>query len=249
MGVQDRVSNAEWDARVELAACFRLVDYYGMSDLTGTHCSARVPGDEEYFLMNAHGIFFDEVTASNLAKVRISDGEVVEGEIAKVNPAGYTIHSAIHEARPDALCAVHTHTRAGMAVSAMSCGLLPISQHSMEYYNRISYHEYEGVAVNPDEKPRLVADLGENNAMILRNHGLLVLGRTISEAFQLIFRLEKCCQSQVDVMASGADIHLISEEVRTSTSQMMENRGNNIGDRSWPGHLRRLDRLDPSYKD
>jgi ribulose-5-phosphate 4-epimerase/fuculose-1-phosphate aldolase len=244
MSKKDQVSPEEWQTRVDLAACFRLIDFYDMSDLTGTHVSARVAGEPEYFLINRSGEFFDEITASSLVKVHL-DGTMADGD--DINPAGYTIHSAVLSGREDVNCVVHTHTRAGVAVSAMKCGVLPISQHSMQYFERTSFHDYEGVAINLDEREALQRDLGNNPVMILRNHGLLTVGAEISEAFQAIIRLETTCRIQVDAMAGG-ELTYIDEEVCRSTSQMMKQRGNYVGARSWPGHLRRLDRIDPSYK-
>ncbi|MFQ5793100.1 MAG: class II aldolase/adducin family protein [Acidobacteriota bacterium] len=247
MAIRDDVSEQEWQTRVDLAACYRLVDHYGMSDLVGTHISARVPGEESAFLINPYGWYFDEITASSLVKVDL-DGRILSEVESPINPAGFVIHSAVLGARPDVACVLHTHTRAGMAVSAMECGLLSITQHSMKFHNRLSYHEYEGVATNLDERERLVRDLGDNHAMILRNHGLLTAGRSVSEAFFLMFRLEKCCQAQVDAMAGGTKLHMISPEVSESTSRMMEDRGTRTSDLAWPGQIRRLDKLDPSYK-
>ncbi len=247
MAIRDDVSEQEWQTRVDLAACYRLVDHYGMSDLVGTHISARVPGEESAFLINPYGWYFDEITASSLVKVDL-DGKILSEVESPINQAGFVIHSAVLGARPDVACVLHTHTRAGMAVSAMECGLLSITQHSMKFHNRLSYHEYEGVATNLDERERLVRDLGDNHAMILRNHGLLTAGRSVSEAFFLMFRLEKCCQAQVDAMAGGTKLHMILPEVSESTSRMMEDRGTRTSDRAWPGQIRRLDKLDPSYK-
>jgi len=247
MAIRDDVSEQEWQTRVDLAACYRLVDHYGMSDLVGTHISARVPGEESAFLINPYGWYFDEITASSLVKVDL-DGKILSEVESPINQAGFVIHSAVLGTRPDVACVMHTHTRAGMAVSAMECGLLSITQHSMKFHNRLSYHEYEGVATNLDEGERLVRDLGDNHAMILRNHGLLTAGRSVSEAFFLMFRLEKCCQAQVDAMAGGTKLHMISPEVSESTSRMMEDRGTRTSDLAWPGQIRRLDKLDPSYK-
>lgn len=247
MAIRDDVSEQEWQTRIDLAACYRLVDHYGMSDLVGTHISARVPGEESAFLINPYGWYFDEITASSLVKVDL-DGKILSEVESPINQAGFVIHSAVLGARPDVACVLHTHTRAGMAVSAMECGLLSITQHSMKFHNRLSYHEYEGVATNLDEGERLVRDLGDNHAMILRNHGLLTAGRSVSEAFFLMFRLEKCCQAQVDAMAGGTKLQLISPEVSESTSRMMEDRGTRTSDLAWPGQIRRLDKLDPSYK-
>ena len=246
--VQDTVSPEEWQTRVDLAACYRLVDYYDMSDLTGTHISARVPGEDDAFLINPYGLFFDEITASSLVKVNL-DGEILSETEYRINAAGYTIHSAVHGARHDVQCVLHTHTRAGMAVSALKCGLLPLSQHSARFIDNIGYHDYEGIATNLDERERLVRDLGETNmTMILHNHGLLTCGRNIPEAFWYIHKLEKACQAQIDGMAAGAKAEEITPTVQDHTSTMFKNRGTQAADRNWPGHLRQLDRVDPSYK-
>lgn len=240
------VSPEEWETRVELAACYRLVDLYGMSDLTGTHISARVPGEEDVILLNPYGWFFDEMTASCLIRVDL-EGNVLQETDERVNRAGYVIHSAVHGAREDVECVLHTHTRAGMAVSAQEAGLLPLSQHSMQFHERISYHDYEGVAVNLDERERLVRDIGSTKAMILKNHGLLTAGGTIAETFWLMFRLEKSCQAQVDAMAGGTPLTLLSDNVAKSTSQFMEDRGTELPDLAWPPLLRKLDRENPRY--
>ena len=249
MAVRDTVTPEEWETRVELAACYRLIDYYDMSDLVGTHIAARVPGEEGAFLLNPYGMYFDEITASSLIKVNFDGDVLTENPEYQVNAAGFTIHSAVLEGRPDVACSLHTHTRAGIAVSTMECGLLPLSQHSMRFYKSVSYHDYEGVATNLDERQRLQRDLGgENHAMILRNHGLLACGRSVSEAFWLHFRLEKSCQAQVDAMSTGAELKLVPEEVCEHTLGQMQAGGTRFGDTGWPGHLRRLDRMDPSYK-
>ncbi len=255
--VKDKVSAEEWQTRVELAACYRLVDLYGMSDLTGTHISARVSredydedggGEGDAFLLNPYGTFFDEMTASCLIKVDI-DGNVLSTSDSKVNQAGYVIHSAVHAAREDVQCVLHTHTRAGVGVSAQADGLLALSQHSMQFHDRVAYHEYEGVAVNLDERERLVEDLGDRKAMILKNHGLLTAGISIADAFWLMFRLEKSCQIQVDAMAGGADLNVLSSNVAGSTSQFMEDRGTFLPDLAWPGLLRKLDRENPGFRE
>ena len=176
------VSDEEWRTRVDLAACYRLIAMYGWDDLVFTHISARVPGPEEHFLINPYGMMFDEITASSLIKVDLSGAKVMDSPFP-VNPAGFTIHSAVHEARHDVICVLHTHTRAGIAVSAQKAGLRPLSQTSLFSLASVGYHDYEGVALNPDEKPRLVADLGERTALILRNHGLLTVGPSIPDAF------------------------------------------------------------------
>jgi ribulose-5-phosphate 4-epimerase/fuculose-1-phosphate aldolase len=248
MSLRDRVTPEEWQTRVDLAACYRLLDFYDMSDLTGTHVGARVPGELDAFLLNPHGMFFHEITASSLVKVNFEGDVLTEDSEYGVNAAGFTIHSAVLGGRDDVACSLHTHTRAGMAVSAMDCGLLPLSQHSMLFYDAISYHDYEGVATNLDECQRLQRDLGEANmALILKNHGLLTCGRNIQEAFWMMFRLEKSCQAQVDAMSTGAELIHVSKDVGNFTRDQMKSRGTAFGDMGWPGHLRRLDRMDASY--
>jgi ribulose-5-phosphate 4-epimerase/fuculose-1-phosphate aldolase len=244
--LREKVSKEEWQARVDLAACYRLVALYEMSDLTMTHISAHVPGEENAFLINPMGFFFDEITASSLVKVDL-DGKILSETEYDINEAGYVIHSAIHAAREDVGAVLHTHTRAGMAVAAMGCGLLPISQHAMRFFKRLGYHDYEGIALDTDERARLVADLGAHRAMILKNHGLLTAGRSTAEAFNLMFYLEKCCQSQIDAMTGGGEIVVPSDEVCEHAAGQFDGFGV-IGNRDWPGHLRRLDKLDPSFR-
>ena len=188
-GVRDQVSDEEWELRVNLAACYRIIAMYGWDDLVFTHISARVPGSEDHFLLNAYGHLFEEMTASSLVKVDLSGEKVLESPNA-VNPAGFVIHSAVHEARADVGCVLHTHTRSGIAVSIQKNGLLPLSQISLLPYATLAYHDYEGIALNEEEKPRLVADLGNKNALILRNHGLLTVGPTIADAFLFMYALE-----------------------------------------------------------
>ncbi len=241
-----RVSAEEWETRVNLAACYRLVDLYDMSDMSRTHISAKVP-DEEAFLLNPVGVLFNEITASSLIKVDI-DGNALSESPFKINPAGYTIHSAVHGGRPDVMCVLHTHSVAGMAISALECGYLPITQHSMRFYNRLAYHDYEGLAFDLDDRARLIGDLGSHNAMVLRNHGLLSAGRTIDEAFSLMFYLEKCARSQLQAMASGAKLVIPSPEVCEHAAQQFE-KNVNLSIRDWPGHLRRLDALDASFRE
>ncbi len=248
MAVRDNVTPEEWKTRVDLAACYRLVDFYDMSDMTGTHIAARVPGEPDAFLLNPHGMFFNEMTASSLIKVNFDGEQLTKNTDYAVNPAGFTIHSAVLAGREDVFCSLHTHTRAGIGVSAMECGLLPMTQHSMRFYECTSYHDYEGVATTLDERERLQRDWGENDALILRNHGLLTCGRTIPEAFHMMFRLEKSCQAQVDAMSTGAELQLVPTEVAEHTRNQMTSRGGGFGAMGWPGHLRRLDRMDPSYK-
>ena len=248
--IENQVSPEEWQARVDLAACYRLVELYDMSDMTRTHISAKVPG-EETFLLNPYGLMFSEITASSLIKIDIDGNEIANNGPYKANAAGFTIHSAVHAARHDLHCVAHTHSEAGMAVSAMKCGLLSISQHSMRFHNRLAYHEYEGIALDLDERARLVADLGPTNkAMILRNHGLLSAGATVAEAFSILFYLEKCCRSQIQALSAGGLDNLVfpSEAVCEHTARQFEAVTESLPMRDWPGHLRRLDALDPSYR-
>lgn len=242
MSVQNSVLEEEWQARVALAACFRLLDFYDMSDHTSSHAAVRVPGEPEYFLLNPFGWLFDEITASSLVKIHL-DG-TIQGD-GKINGSGYKIHGAVLAAREDVNCSIHTHTRANVAVASMTSGLLPLSQHSLQFFERISYNDYDR---HTDEMKRLQKDLGQNWAMMLRNHGILVAGRDVSEAFQVAQRLEIACQIQVDV-GSNSDLTYIKEEVARHTAEKFEQQGNSIGDRSWPAYLRKLDRMDPSYKD
>jgi ribulose-5-phosphate 4-epimerase/fuculose-1-phosphate aldolase len=250
--VKAAVTAEEWEARVELAAFYRLAARHDMTDLGGTHFSMRVPGPEHHFLINPYGLLFEEVTASNLVKID-TDGNIVLENGFEVNPAGFTIHSAIHMAREDLVCVAHTHTVAGMAVSCMKDGLLPMTQHSLRFHNRLSYHDWEGVATNLDERERLVRDLGTNNNMILRNHGLLCGGRSVPEAWRALYALEKSCASQVQAMmiakATGREIILPSEAVRQGTSDKLESRHQkDVVSRDWPAQLEKLDREEPDYK-
>jgi ribulose-5-phosphate 4-epimerase/fuculose-1-phosphate aldolase len=247
--VKGRVSEAEWDTRVHLAACYRLIAMYGWDDLVFTHVSARAPGPDELFLINPYGMLFEEITASSLVKVDLAGNKVSDSPFP-VNPAGFVIHSAVHEARDDVACVLHTHTRAGIAVSAQADGLLPISQTSLFPYATLAYHDYEGVALNDDEKPRLVADLGSNNALILRNHGLLTTGPTIADAFLMMYVLETACQIQVMAQSSGGELiqvpKPIVEGIQAQAAEVTRGLG---GQLVWPGLLRKLDRLDGSYRD
>lgn len=243
-GLRGRVSEAEWRTRVDLAACYRLVAHYGMTDRTETHISAAVPGEDDAFLINPHGMLFHEVTASSLVKVDLA-GNVLLDTGWPVNRAGFVIHSAVHAARPDVACVLHTHTRAGMAVSAMACGLLPINQHALRFFNRIGYHDYEGIAVDMDERARLVRDLGPHKAMILRNHGLLAAGTSVAEAFNVIVYLERCCEAQVDAMAARTELVVPSPEVCERTARQFDQEL--VPERDWKAQQRLLDGLDPSY--
>jgi ribulose-5-phosphate 4-epimerase/fuculose-1-phosphate aldolase len=241
----------EREVRVDLAACYRLFAHYGMDDLIATHISARVPGAEEHFLVNPYGLLFSQVTASNLVKVDL-EGRIVEDTPYKVNPAGFVIHSAVHAARPDAKCVIHTHTVAGMAVSCLEVGLLPLSQKSLRFYNRIAYHDYEGKSDNIDERERLAVDLGKMNAMILRNHGLLVCGPAVKWAFKCMMALEKSCKVQLAVMSTGAKITQLSPEVMEHAAKQFERDetpGRAGRPDAWPAMLKMLDGIDPSFRD
>ena len=247
--VRDNVSAEEWQVRVDLAACYRLVAMYGWDDLVFTHISARVPGPEEHFLINAYGLMFEEMTASNLVKVDLG-GNIVMETPYPINPAGFTIHSAVHEARQDVACVLHTHTRAGVAVSAQAGGLLPISQVSLFPLMSIGYHDYEGIALNADEKPRLVADLGGNNCLILRNHGLLAVAPTIADAFLVMYALETACQTQLLAQSAGTELIQIDPAIlKGIASQAREVTRGLGGQLAWPGLLRKLERQDGSFRE
>jgi ribulose-5-phosphate 4-epimerase/fuculose-1-phosphate aldolase len=235
------VSAAEWEARVDLAAAYRLVAHYKWDDLVFTHISMRVPDADDQFLINPYGLFFDEITASSLVKIDLA-GKKVGDSPFEVNAAGFVIHSAIHAARHDARCVMHTHTLNGVAVSAQRAGLLPISQHSMFTLSSLAYHDFEGPALNDDEKPRLVADLGDKSSLILRNHGLLTVGETVADAFVAMYYLEASCAIQVRAQSGGELIPVPKEVLDQAVSRTRQ------GPRVWPGLLRRLDRQDPSYK-
>ena len=247
--IRDSVSAAEWATRVDLAAAYRLLAAYGWDDLVFTHVSARVPGPDEHFLINPYGLLFEEITASSLVKVDLAGTQLTDSPYP-VNPAGFTIHSAIHEARPDVACVLHTHTRAGIAVSAQRAGLAPISQQSLFALSSIGYHDYEGVALDADEKPRLVADLGAATSLILRNHGLLTVGPSIADAFLAMYVLETACRIQVAAQAGGGELTMIDERIlagiRAQGEQVTKGLG---GALAWPGLLRKLDRRDPSFRD
>ena len=242
--VRNHISEAEWKVRVELAACYRLVALDGWTDLTATHISGRVPG-EDAFLLNPSDLYFEEITASSLVKMDY-DRNIVLDNGKYFNPAAFTIHSAILGGRPDAVCALHTHTRAGMAVSAMKCGLLPITQHALRFYNRLGYHKYEGIALDPDEKARLIADLGPNEAMILENHGLATVGVTIGDAYEAMFYLEKSCQSQLDAMTSGTELILPDSEVCEHAAKQYESYSS-YQDKDWAAAMRRAYRESPGF--
>jgi ribulose-5-phosphate 4-epimerase/fuculose-1-phosphate aldolase len=244
--LKQAVSAEEWETRVALAACYRLVAMYGWSDLVFTHISARVPGPEHHFLINPYGLMFDEINASSLVKVDEQCNKVIDSPFP-VNPAGFVIHSAVHEARPDVACVLHTHTRAGVAVSAQKCGVLPISQQSTFVLASLAYHDYEGVAFRGEEKPRLQADMGRANFLMLRNHGLLVAGKSIADAFLSMYTFEATCQIQLSAQAGGELVHIEPAILGGVKEAMRVQTGGLGGAFVWPSLIRKLDRLDPGY--
>lgn len=249
LSVKSQVSTEEWQTRVDLAACYRLIAMYGWDDLIFTHISARVPGSHEHFLINAYGLLFEEMTASSLVKVDLKGNVVMESPYS-INPAGFTIHSSVHAARQDAACVLHTHTKAGIAVSAQEDGLLPLSQISLFPFSSLGYHDYEGIALNENEKPRLVADLGNNNFLILRNHGLLTVGGSIADTFLYMYALETACQTQIMAQSTGAGLTLVNPKIvggiKAQIEQVLKGMGGNL---AWPALLRKLDRRDPTFRD
>jgi ribulose-5-phosphate 4-epimerase/fuculose-1-phosphate aldolase len=246
--VPSEVSAAEWEQRVNLAACYRLAALYHWDDLIFTHISARVPGKEHHFLLNPYGMLFDEITASSLVKVDLAGNKVMDSPY-HINPAGFTIHSAIHAARADAQCVLHLHSINGIAVSAQKNGVLPISQQSTLVLPSLAYHDYEGIALNEDEKPRLVRDLGNNNFLMLRNHGLLTVADSIPDAFLFMYLFEVTCTIQIRAQAGGGELIEVNPKIiagaRALSKRVTRSEG---GALAWPGLLRKLDRLDPSYR-
>ena len=245
--LKEVVSAEEWKLRVDLAAAYRLVAAYGWSDLIFTHISARIPGPEHHFLINPYGLMFDEITASSLVLIDLQGHKLRESPFP-INPAGFTIHSCIHAVRDDAGCVLHTHSRAGVAVSAQKAGVLPLSQQSTLVLTSLAHHDYEGIALNPDEKPRLQASLGDARYLMLRNHGLLTVGRSIAEAFLLMYTFENTCRIQIDAQSGGAELNLIGpgpiEANRHVSSVATVGQGPAL---AWPALLRKLDRENPGY--
>jgi ribulose-5-phosphate 4-epimerase/fuculose-1-phosphate aldolase len=244
-----RCSPEEWAIRVDLAAAYRLVAHFHWDDLVFTHITARLPGPEHHFLINPYGMLFDEITASSLVKIDMLGNKVAESPWP-INPAGFIIHSAIHAARDDAQCVMHTHTINGVAVSAQRNGVLPLSQQSIFVLQNLAYHDYEGVALRDDEKPRLVADLGRKNYLMLRNHGLLTLGRTIADAFQAMYLFEATCAIQLRAQSGGGELIPVAPAIIDSAKEQARQVANGQGPEQliWPGLLRRLDRIDQSYR-
>jgi ribulose-5-phosphate 4-epimerase/fuculose-1-phosphate aldolase len=246
--VRDRVTAQEWQQRVALAAAYRLVAHFHWDDLIFTHLSARVPGGEEHFLINPYGMTFDEITASSLVKVDLAGNKVMASP-HEINPAGFTIHSAIHAAREDAHCVLHVHSVNGAAVSAQKHGLLPISQQSIFVLSSLAYHDYEGVALRDDEKPRLVRDLGDKNFFMLHNHGLITVAGNVPDAFLFMYTFESACLIQVRAQAGGGPLISIDPGIiATAQQQAATVTKEAVGALAWPALLRRLDRIDPSYR-
>ena len=248
--VRDRVSEAEWQARVDLAACYRLVADLGVTEFIANHLSVRVPGTDDQFLLNPYGLLYEQMTASSMIKVDHAGNVLLDETGLGVNRAGWVIHDCIHRARPDVHAIAHTHSLAGMAVSAMACGLLPIAQSSMRFVD-VAYHDFEGLAVRTDEQARLVASLGDREAMILRNHGLLVVAPGIPEVFNNLWRLERACALQVMTLSCNTELRMPSaESVRYTNEQFRAGVARvPFGRREWPALLSRLDRIDPTFRD
>ncbi|WP_375737434.1 class II aldolase/adducin family protein [Pseudomonas boanensis] len=249
LNLKDQVSAAEWQARVDLAACYRLIAMYGWDDLIFTHISAKVPGTED-FLINPFGLMFHEITASSLVKIDLAGKKLMDSPF-DINPAGYTIHSAVHEVRPDVGCVLHIHTPAGIAVSAQKQGLLPISQQSLFVLSSLAYHDYEGVALNHEEKARLQADLGQANFMILPNHGLLTASSSIADTFLMMFTLQRACEIQIMAQAGGSELIHIPQQILDGAKAMvagvMKSSQGMGGSLPWPALLRKLDLQNPGY--
>jgi ribulose-5-phosphate 4-epimerase/fuculose-1-phosphate aldolase len=247
--VRDTVSESEWQLRVDLAAAYRLVAHYGWDDLIFTHISARVPDSNHHFLVNPFGMLFEEITASSLVKVDLAGKKIIDTPY-EVNPAGFVIHSAVHEARENAQCVMHLHTNEGIAVSIQKDGLLPLSQTSLFAVADVGYHDYEGVALNDEEKPRLVQDLGTHNFMILRNHGTLTVGNSVGEAFLAMYILQRACEIQVLAQASGGELVSVPQPIVDAIGgQATEVTLGQGGALAWPAMLRKLDRLDSSFRE
>jgi ribulose-5-phosphate 4-epimerase/fuculose-1-phosphate aldolase len=247
--VRDQVTREEWQKRVDLAAAYRLVDVYGMTELSANHISTRVPGEEGAFLINPYGMLYEQMHASCFIKLDLEGNILFNPTDLGINKAGFVIHSAIHGARDDVDCVIHTHTIAGMAVSAMKCGLMPLAQTSMRFA-KIGYHDYEGVAIELDERKRIVDDLGDHAGLILRNHGLLVVGGSIPEAFYNIFKLERACQVQVATLSCNVELHMPPQAVIDESYRLyLPQTRRPFGVLEWPALLEKLDRIDPSYRD
>ncbi|MBO9356270.1 class II aldolase/adducin family protein [Bordetella petrii] len=250
--MRDHCSEAEWKARVDLAACYRLVEIYGMADMMANHISARVPGEDDAFLINAYGMMYEEITASSLIKVDLAGNVLSKPDFGElnygINKAGYVIHSAVHGARHDVDCVIHTHSWASMAVSSLACGLVPSTQTAMRFL-KIGYHDYQGVVLDTKEQASLIEDLGDGEALILRNHGALTVGRSVGEAFNWMHRLELACRSQLAAQATQQPLQAVPREVLEETwNNYQPGTRRPYGVMEWPALLRKLDRLDSSYR-
>jgi ribulose-5-phosphate 4-epimerase/fuculose-1-phosphate aldolase len=241
------MNEAEWQTRLDLAACYRLVDLFGWSDLINTRITARVPGQHDHFLINPYGLLFEEITASSLVKID-AEGNKFEPSEAVVNSGGFAIASTVHMARPEIACVLHTHSVAGCAVSMQKNGLLPLNQHALQLIGDVGYHDYEGTGRNHAERARLLADLGDRHILILRNHGLLIVGTSIARAFITTYRMERVCAMQLAFQQSGAAFNPITDEVVTAAFNRPSGGRNEPGKFEWPALVRKLDRIDPSYK-
>lgn len=248
----ESLTDATQQARIDLAAAYRLIHRLGMDDSIFTHISVRLPGTHDRFLINPYGMRFEEVTASNLVTVDI-DGKVTDDPLGLgINPAGFTIHSAIHMARPDVACVLHTHTVAGVAVSSLKCGLLPLNQWSLQFAGKVAYHDFEGIALDLDERQRLIKDLGDKNVLVLRNHGLLTCGRSVGEAFKLMHNLERSCKAQLAIQASGAEINTLSDNIARHTAEQYSKGYDKVEvegrpDSEWTAFKRMLEKTDADY--
>ena len=246
--LRESVCAEEWQLRCDLAAAYRLVALHGWSDLVFTHISARLPGPEHHFLINPYGLLFEEITASSLIKIDQQCNKLQDSPFP-VNPAGFVIHSAIHQVRDDAQCVLHTHTRAGVAVAAQKQGVLAISQQSSFVLASLAYHDYEGVAIRADEKPRLQADLGNKTFLCLRNHGLLTVGPSVADAFFAMYIFEITCQIQIAAQSGGSELTVIGPEIIAGTAEASRVQSGGAGGRfAWPAMLRKLERVDPGYR-
>ncbi|WP_418315145.1 class II aldolase/adducin family protein [Piscinibacter sakaiensis] len=246
--LKQHVPADEWAARVELAACYRLIAHFRMTDWIYNHISLRLPGSHEHYLINPFGLLYEEVSASNLVKVDVH-GRLAEDVPLDINPAAFVIHGAIHTARPEIACVLHTHTAAGVGVAAQKHGLLPISQHAFKLLDRLAYHDFEGIALDDDEQQRLIADIGSKDVLILRNHGLLTMGRSVREAFELMFFLERACQIQINALAGGSEVIHPPAAVCERTCRQFAGDDSYVQGRDWQALIRMLDRIDPSYRD
>ncbi len=248
--LKDQVSEEEWATRLDLAACYRLPAHFAMTDMIFTHVTARAPGPDHHLLINPYGFFFEDVTASSLVKFDL-DGNVIGDSPYTINPVGFTFHTALHAAREDVTCVIHTHSTYSVGMSALECGLLPLTQSALRFHGKVGYHDYEGLAPSGDELGRVAADIGDKRVLVLRNHGIITAGRTISEAFHLAYYFEKCCRSQIEIMATGATIQTLPDDVIERGAAQFEDIYSKVmpGAREWPALVRLVEREDASFRD